>query len=245
MPLQPPYQSPTRGVHTHRPSRPRRHHSFFAAEDSAFSEQSTTEDQCFFDDETTRNDRLNAWSWTDHQKSSYYSEPISEITSSFKKVAFNIPSRAAEKLGLGKDEVLILPPGLTHLKVRMQMQHEGQVIRVAVAGDMRFRDIVKQLLPAHYQGEVRACVKLMGEWQEPGPSAKVSDLAEQGRFGVNEGRDMEVKIEMGSALRKSRAMDLVVGMGMGMDIDAGTSGSRKRGMKMWERETGEDLFGVG
>ena len=75
---------------------------------------------------------------------------------------------------------------------------------------MLFRDAVKQLVPERYHGEVRAYVKMRGEWQEPGRFL-VSKIMEQGRFVSNERGELEVKIEIG-------------GRGGG------------RGAKVWEKE---------
>lgn len=224
--------SPSLDPHTHGSSRRRRHGSHFAAEGPEFSEQSTTDDRCFLNDETPLPDRLYSSYWTDHQKSSYYSEPPPDPLLSFKKVAFKMPLQTAEKAGLEGDHVLILPQAPTRLRVQMQTQRGGGRVKVAVAGDMRFRDVVKQLLPAHYSGEVRACVKLRGEWQEPGPSMKVSDLVEQRRFGLDEAGEIEVKIDLRGGRRKG------MGVGMGMDMDVGMVGGERREMRGWERAMG-------
>ena len=61
---------------------------------------------------------------------------------------------------------------------------------------MLFRDAVEQLVPERYHGEVRAYVKMRGEWQEPGRFL-VSQIMEQGRFVSNERGELEVKIEIG------------------------------------------------
>jgi hypothetical protein len=81
---------------------------------------------------------------------------------------------------------------------------------------MRFRDVVKQLVPSVYTGEVRAYVKIRGAWQEPGLFL-VSQIMEQGRFVLGERGVLGVKIEIGRR--------------------AGGEGGI-RGVKAWERERG-------
>ena len=72
-----------------------------------------------------------------------------------------------------------------------------------VVGDMRFRDVVKQLVPEegwNVSGGVKAYVKMRGAWQEPG-CVLVSQIVELGRFVLNERGEVEVKIDIGGGGR--------------------------------------------
>jgi len=93
---------------------------------------------------------------------------------------------------------------------------------VAVAGNIRFHDVVSQLVGPTMQrrGEVRAFVRMRGDWVEP-RAARVSEVVEQGRWGVDERGEVEVKIEIG---------------GGGGSVDKG--GRERKGVKAWEREMG-------
>jgi hypothetical protein len=95
--------------------------------------------------------------------------------------------------------------------------YASETLHATVAGDMLFRDAVKQLVPERYHGEVRAYVKMRGEWLEPGRFL-VSQIMEQGRFVLNERGELEVKIEIG-------------GRGGGGKMRGGG-----RGAKVWEKE---------
>jgi hypothetical protein len=119
----------------------------------------------------------------------------------------------------GRDELLILPPTLAKLKIQVRTPTSSSTIHAAVAGDMLFRDVIKHLLPSGHSGGVRVFVKLRDTWQEPG-LVRLSELAEQGRFLLNERREMDVKLEIGGR-----------GIGAGRTME-------RRGMKAWERETG-------
>ena len=104
---------------------------------------------------------------------------------------------------MGKDEILILPPLLTRLRVQMRSRDGNETLRVNVAGDMPFRDVVTQLVPEaewSVSGRVKAWVKMRGAWLEPG-CALVSRIMEQGRFVLNERGEVDVKIEIGGGGR--------------------------------------------
>lgn len=86
---------------------------------------------------------------------------------------------------------------------------------------MRFRDVVKQLVPGVPAAEVKACVRLRGEWQEPRASWRMSEVVEQGgRYVVNESGEVEVRIEVRGG-RRGRGGERVVSRG---------------GFRTWERE---------
>ena len=123
-------------------------------------------------------------------------DPNIELASHFKRVQVRMPKKTAHDLR-GADEILILPSSLTHLKISLHAHYDKRTIRAAVAGDMRLRDVIKQLLPQEYLSDARAYVRSRGEWIEPGAPTKVSDVADLGRFAVNERREVEVKIVVG------------------------------------------------
>ena len=102
---------------------------------------------------------------------------------------------------MGKDEILLLPPLLTRLRVQMRRSHGTETLRVNVAGDMPFRDVVEQLLSeSELNAGVQAYVKMRGAWLEPG-CVLVSHIMEQGRFVLNERGEVDVKIEIGGGGR--------------------------------------------
>jgi len=115
---------------------------------------------------------------------------------------------------LERDAVLILPPTLTRLRVHIRSAYAGgtaDALHVAVAGNVRFNDVVSQLVAPRMQrrGEVRVFVRMRGVWVEPG-AARISEVMEQGRWA-------EVKIEIGSS--------------GGVEKEG-----LERGVKAWERE---------
>ena len=115
------------------------------------------------------------------------------ISSHCRNVSVRMSSRAPE---LDRDEVLVLPPTLTRLRVSIRAPSASfpQTLRVAVAGDTRFRDLIRQLIPQAYHRETCAYIKSRGVWVEPGAGLKFSDLAEQGSSVMNERREVKVKI---------------------------------------------------
>jgi hypothetical protein len=157
----------------------------------------------------------------DHNNSSL------DLDSAFTRIPIKLPQQTADLLR--KDEILILPPTLTRMRVQMRRNHATEVLRATVAGDMRFRDVVKQLVPAGCTGEVRAYVKMRGAWQEPGLFL-LSQIVEQGRFVLNERGEVDVKIEFG---RRGGG-----GRGGG---DGGSNGGfgqgGRSGIEWWERES--------
>lgn len=65
---------------------------------------------------------------------------------------------------------------------------------------MRFHEVVKQLLQAVSCSEVRACVRLRGEWQEPASGCRMSEVVEQGgRYVFNDRGEVEVRIDVEGA----------------------------------------------
>jgi hypothetical protein len=138
------------------------------------------------------------------------------MASGFRLLHAKVSRLTAEDVG--RDDILVLPPTLTRICVRIKSLHSNETLHAAVAGDMRFRDVVKQLVPEMYHGEVRAYVKMRGAWQEPG-LIRLSQIMEQGRFVLNESEELDVKIEIGCR-------------GGG----GGGGEKRLRGVKAWERE---------
>ncbi|RMZ73209.1 hypothetical protein GMOD_00009018 [Pyrenophora seminiperda CCB06] len=151
----------------------------------------------------------------------------------FRRTTVRLPRRMAEKME--REAVLVLPPTLTRLRVHIRSSSYGgggggtmDPLHVAVAGDMRFRDVVKQLVGARGgqgQGhmEVRAFVRMRGSWVEPG-AARVSEVVEQGRWVVDERGEVEVKIEVSGGASGGGGVE--------------REGRGKRAVKAWEREVG-------
>jgi hypothetical protein len=121
------------------------------------------------------------------------------MSDAFRRQSVRLPVPAAENHRLSRDDILILPCSLTRMKVQIRSCHNGsETVRAAVVPDMRFSDVVRQFVPGSKRLEdVRAFVKLRGQWEEPGSGVRVSELVEQGRFVVNERGEVEVKIEIG------------------------------------------------
>lgn len=93
---------------------------------------------------------------------------------------------------------------------------------------MRFRDVVSQLVQQGQYADVRASVRLRGEWQEPGSNVRISEVVRQ--YATNERGEVEVRIEVGR----------------GGEGGGGREGRRgggyvggTRGFRAWERETGQ------
>jgi hypothetical protein len=123
----------------------------------------------------------------------------------FPQISLRLPSKTARDLHTS--EILVLPPSLTHLKIQLYTSNNTylRTLRVAVAGDIRLRNVIKQVLPPEYWGDVKSYVKTRGEWVEPGSPTKVSDVVELGRFVVNERGEVQVRIVVGGG--RERDMD--------------------------------------
>jgi hypothetical protein len=180
--------SKERGRHGKAPRPP------FYIEGSEFSD-TDFDDAYSLDTDTTINDRLHT---------PYYppQHPDLQPASSLKRVQVRMPRRAAEELR--GDDVLILSPDLTRLRIHIRTNHSTETVRAAVAGDMRLRDVVRQLLPNNHSSEIIVQVKLRGEWQELGTSCKISDIAELGRDVMNDRQEVEVKLVVRSREKKTR-----------------------------------------
>ena len=84
---------------------------------------------------------------------------------------------------------------------------------------MRFHDVVRQLVQAVPGSEVRAYVRLRGEWQEPASGCRMSEVVEKGgRYLVNDRGEVQVRIDVEGII--------------------GGHVRGKRGFKAWGRETG-------
>jgi hypothetical protein len=122
----------------------------------------------------------------------------------FPQTSLRLPSNTARDLR--SSEILILPSSLTRLKLQLRDTNNTYIrtLRATIAGDMRLRDVIKQVLPSEYLGDVKSYVRTKGEWVEPGSSTKISDVVELGRFVVNERGEVEVKIVVGGGREKER-----------------------------------------
>lgn len=225
----PPSSSHRRTYHRHRTYRPS---SLFADADMHASDQDdplddpyymdTHSDSAFPAERPVHRHRRPQWLRNDTSTTN----SLDDITSEFRPVPVRLARETAEKLD--RDTVLILPPMLTRLRVHIRYSYGGgggatDPLHVAVAGDMRFRDVIRQLVGGRMQGqgEVRVFVRMRGTWVEPG-AVRVSEVVEQGRWVVDERGEVEVKIEVGG------------GGGGGVEKE----GRGKRGVKAWEREMG-------
>ncbi|KAH8725250.1 hypothetical protein GQ44DRAFT_772286 [Phaeosphaeriaceae sp. PMI808] len=130
------------------------------------------------------------------QRNPYRSDYEADIepASQFKRVQIRVPKRAMQELR--GDEILILSSPLTHVKIFLSTPHFADELRAAVAGDMRLRDLVKQLLPQNEVHEARTLVKTGGGWIEPMSSTKISEVM------LNERREVEVRIVVGGGGRR-------------------------------------------
>ncbi|OAL02482.1 hypothetical protein IQ06DRAFT_117057 [Phaeosphaeriaceae sp. SRC1lsM3a] len=122
----------------------------------------------------------------------------------FRRTQLRLTDRYAR--ALRADDILILPPALTRIKISLLEGHQlVRNIRVAVAGDMRLRDVIKQVLAQESLSDARTYVKSRGEWTEAASPVKVSGIVDLGRFAVNEKGEVEVRIVIGgSRVRMSR-----------------------------------------
>ncbi|KAF2128490.1 hypothetical protein P153DRAFT_386609 [Dothidotthia symphoricarpi CBS 119687] len=177
---------PSRAAPTHPRRHLRRRTSHFAIEGAEYTSQSDTSDAYYDKDASPDADF--------HIPSFRNMRPAAPTP--FHRVACRMPARTAEALDLARDEVLVLPLQLTRLRVRIYSgSRDVQSVRAVVAGDMRVRDVVGQVVGA---GDVRVYVKRGGRWVEPGAGVKMSGVVEQqGWFAGEEQREVEVKIEVG------------------------------------------------
>ncbi|KAJ4367058.1 hypothetical protein N0V83_007588 [Neocucurbitaria cava] len=212
--------------HRPRPHTPRRarHSSLFnldAIEGSDFSSDETSLSERYYlsDDHHHHNTFPSLFSKSPEDTSDHRRATIKPALHNLK---LNIPKSSLETLGLREDDVLILAPGttLTRLKVQIRDHHNHhhhattETLRaVAVAADVRGRDIIKQLLPG-LSGEVRAYVRTRGsEWQELDLGAKVgSVVAEMG------GSVVELRIVVSSG---SKGLERRMGVGMAWQKEMG------------------------
>ncbi|EDU40451.1 hypothetical protein TUN199_10514 [Pyrenophora tritici-repentis] len=222
-----PSPPPHRRSHRYRPHRP----SFYTDADSHPSDQDDTQEGPYYMDHTMPSDspfpdrptHRRRRQWTPDTTATP-TPPDLDMDSEFRRTSIRLPRKAAEKLE--RDTILILPSTLTRLRVYIRSPYSGggsgttDALHVVVAGDMRFRDVLRQLIGtrARGQAETRAFVRIKGAWVEPGV-ARVSEVVEQGRWVVDERGEVEVKIEVGGVEKEGRE-------------------SGKRGIKAWERETG-------
>jgi hypothetical protein len=74
------------------------------------------------------------------------------------------------------DELSILPLHLTICKAIIVQYHEETVVRAAVVGNMKLRDVVAQLLPRTCSFDVWIYVKSQGAWILPDVKTRIYDL---------------------------------------------------------------------
>ena len=97
---------------------------------------------------------------------------------------------------LHRDTILVLPPSPTRLRLQLYTSRRAQdpvkTLRIAVAGNMRLSDVLRQVLHEEGAGGVpeRGMVKWVGEWRQVGTSVRVEDIAS------GEG-EVEVKVIVG------------------------------------------------
>ncbi|KAF1839067.1 hypothetical protein BDW02DRAFT_594134 [Decorospora gaudefroyi] len=142
-------------------------------------------------------------------------------------VTTRLPSRTADTLRLSRDDILLLPPTLTLTRLKMHLSTRNsdtqtQTLRVVVASDTLFSDVLKQVLPSSrvqygMRVRVRGYVWVRGGWLELRGGVRVGELVGRGRCGGLEAVEVRVEVE-------GRA--------------GGGGGGERRGMKAWERETG-------
>lgn len=197
----PPHISPYTDPHAFQPRKDSHRHaakyvpahrrrSAFDISASELSEHSDFD----MDTDSTANDRLHI----PHRRHRFPEiEPDFDVASHFTRTQVRLPRKTAHELR-SSDEILILPPCLTHLKVSLFAQHSSRKMRVAVAGDMRLRDVIKQLLPQEYLRDTRVYVKARDEWVEPGAQTKVGDVRDLGQFVMNERNEIEVRVIVGN-----------------------------------------------
>jgi hypothetical protein len=120
----------------------------------------------------------------------------------FPRTSLRLPKHTSNSLR--PDQILILPSTLTSLKISLHTHTPQRTIRAAVAGDMRLRDVIKQILPQEYLHDTRVYVKSRGEWVEPENPTKVSDIVDMGRFARNDKGEVEIRIVIGGGGREKR-----------------------------------------
>jgi hypothetical protein len=212
-----PHKDPQRHAAKHAPEHRRRRPSAFAISASDLSAPSDFD----HDTDSTTSHRLH----TSHR----HPPPDLDIAPHFKRAQVRLPRKTAQDLR-GTDEILILPSSLTHLKVSLFVHQSSRKMRVAVAGDMRLRDVVKQLLPQEYLRDARAYVKARGEWVEPGPQTKIGDVKDLGQFVMDDRSEIEVRVIVGGTNGGRERV--------GRDAHV-RAGENMRGRHGWERESGE------
>ncbi|KAL5121737.1 hypothetical protein ACEQ8H_000424 [Pleosporales sp. CAS-2024a] len=145
--------------------------------------------------------------------------------SPFPRTCLRLPQQTTS--ALRTDQILILPSHLTPLKISLHTHAPPRAIRAAVAGDMRLRDVVKQVLPHDLLGDARVHVKSRGEWVEPGNPIMVSHVVDLGRFATNERGEVEVRIMLARRERQGER-----------DRQGYKWERRREGARGWEKEVG-------
>ncbi|KAH7074692.1 hypothetical protein BKA63DRAFT_319519 [Paraphoma chrysanthemicola] len=182
----------------HRRRRDPFHQSPFYVEGSDFSDVEF-DDTYSLDTDTTLDNRL---------QSAYLPRrhTTSPLAINFKRVQIRMLKRVAEHVH--EDEVLILSPDLTRLRIQVRSAHSSESMRAAVAGDMRLRDVVKQVLSNAHGGEVLVQVKVRGEWVDISGSHMISEIVEHGRGVLNSRQEVEVRVSVGTGREKKPRTDV-------------------------------------
>lgn len=180
-----------------------------------------------------RNDRLYTPAY--HARRYKHPEPELEreldlnLSLQFKRMHIRVPKHTSRELR--NDEILIIPSILTHLKISVYSNDDKDVIRAAMAGDMRMRDVLKQILPQECLPDAKSYVRRRGEWTEPGGSILISQVVELGRFAMDESGEVEVRVVVGDGRKQERERERA----------KERERQRERGMGRyggWEREIG-------
>lgn len=152
-----------------------------------------------------------------HVRRRSYTPPMADLSAPFRKMTVKMNADTIDRYDLRWNEMLILPPSITRMCIEIRCRHtqSSQTLRVAVPGDMRLREVLKQVLPKEYVRGAEALGKSRGVWQEMGSLMKVSDIVK----------------ESGRNLVDETEMRVIIG-------NDGMERGRLRGMQGWEREMG-------
>ncbi|OAL51049.1 hypothetical protein IQ07DRAFT_409364 [Pyrenochaeta sp. DS3sAY3a] len=160
-----------------------------AIEDAEFIAEADLIDYYYLDDEGEFEDRF-------YRAFRAMPKPRPVFKPALRSVKVRLPEQAIEALGVRDDDVLIMPAGLIRMKVHLRCAMGKDTLQASVAGDMRVRDVLKQVVPADYAGEVWVWFRLRGEWQKLDGGLKVSQLSGMNRRQADEKPEVEVMIEV-------------------------------------------------
>ncbi|KAF2254069.1 hypothetical protein BU26DRAFT_548385 [Trematosphaeria pertusa] len=158
-----------------------------------------------YSDYSSDSDRDYDYDSPPEDNASYYNNPTAPTaptapptTMSFLRAPIKLPSSSPATYLSSSSEILILPT-LSHITVHLKISSHTatQTLRAAVAGNLRLREIIKQLLgPTVEQYDVRVLVKSRGSWEQPSLETRISDIKEAGYWFSRSGRgDAEIRVE--------------------------------------------------